>query len=254
VAFAGNALMEVRGMGGLLGCIYSKPFEVITLAELEAIIRLSDFYDALPAVSVALDSVLLRSPALIDGIHKQATQYLILATKIRNKTLYKESMVHVAGRWKLNKSGLEDHPELRQKVLIAQGSILDKLDNANIAILKLVGSGQSVVAKVVQRCMQQYGGILYQQRTLPSYYRMLYEDKYTANKKEDFDNYDWNRIGTHAESAVAKMQKILKPVLKNNLLLDRSGESAGEGRHKDYFLYADINDEDLPWNLNQAEW
>lgn len=69
---------------------------------------------------------------------------------------------------------------------------------------------------------------------LPEYYRKLY----TYLGRGIPDSYE----------------PLLKPLVKNNLCLDRSGEVSGQGSYAQYFLCADISDEDLPWNVHQDDW
>jgi hypothetical protein len=47
---------------------------------------------------------------------------------------------------------------------------------------------------------------------------------------------------------------MLSPILKNNLILDRSDELGGDGQYKGYFLCIEINDADLPWDHTQLGW
>lgn len=50
------------------------------------------------------------------------------------------------------------------------------------------------------------------------------------------------------------LQRNLAFVLKSNLVLDKSGMSAGEEKCKLLFLCGDINDCDLPWDVTQDDW
>jgi hypothetical protein len=45
-------------------------------------------------------------------------------------------------------------------------------------------------------------------------------------------------------------------LLRNNLVLDRSPRSPGETDEEDeeYFLCGEIEDEDLPWDLEEVDW
>ncbi len=43
-------------------------------------------------------------------------------------------------------------------------------------------------------------------------------------------------------------------LLTNNLVLHGRDYLAGEGDYQDWFLCAEISDEDLPWDITQTEW
>jgi len=69
--------------------------------------------------------------------------------------------------------------------------------------------------------------------SLPQYYRRLYEDPTVPQ--------------------LAKV--IIKPLMENNFKLDKKEFKAGEdGEYEDHFLFVEIADEDLPWDLNQSDW
>jgi hypothetical protein len=38
------------------------------------------------------------------------------------------------------------------------------------------------------------------------------------------------------------------------LVLDRSGVQAGQGIYKDAFLFFELTDMELPWDVNQRVW
>jgi hypothetical protein len=68
--------------------------------------------------------------------------------------------------------------------------------------------------------------------SLPVYYRSLYD------------------LSDRGESP---FKPWLEPIFSNNLTLIRDAE-AGKGLFKNYFLCAEIGDEDLPWDINEEEW
>jgi hypothetical protein len=43
-------------------------------------------------------------------------------------------------------------------------------------------------------------------------------------------------------------------LMVNTLVLDQTGWAAGEGGYQDYFLCADIFDEDMPWNPDAIDY
>ena len=49
-----------------------------------------------------------------------------------------------------------------------------------------------------------------------------------------------------------KVRKALRALLENKLTFNPC--LAGTGVHMEYFLCAEIDDEDIPWDMNEADW
>jgi hypothetical protein len=94
-------------------------------------------------VSSALDSALIRLD-LGNRVYNSVGSHLVLAVKLRNKLLYKECMVHVAGQWLNQTEGvatvLNDYPVLRKKAASAYADICVKFVEANQAITGIIGA------------------------------------------------------------------------------------------------------------------
>jgi hypothetical protein len=75
----------------------------------------------------------------------------------------------------------------------------------------------------------------YDEAELPAFYREL------SKKQDDNKEYPFSNA--------------LKEVLENNLVLIRQGKELIESSDYDYyFLCAEIDDEDLPWDVNEIDW
>ncbi|ESZ95767.1 hypothetical protein SBOR_3874 [Sclerotinia borealis F-4128] len=149
----------------------------------------------------------------------------------RNKTLYKECMVHVAGRWKIDRVISKQDKELRMRVIVAYAGIYEKLDIANQGILGVMGrqvmNGQHSLAHKVQHHAMN-------STSIASHYRSLYDEGLAT----------WS----------AEVKSLLKHAMRNKLVLDNSRHGAGQGKFKDYFLCAKVKDSELPWNLREEDW
>jgi hypothetical protein len=67
--------------------------------------------------------------------------------------------------------------------------------------------------------------------------------------------YFYRRIHTRACSEnITEFKDMLSPILKNNLILDRTGGIAGDGQYEGFFLCIEIDDDDLPWDHTQLDW
>ncbi|TGO08726.1 hypothetical protein BTUL_0194g00060 [Botrytis tulipae] len=208
-------------------CMYGKSFTLASFDDINFLAKVADFYGALPVVSRTLDTVFFRSPTFIERIPDNAGSLLKIAYQLRNRTLYKECMIHVAGRWKSNPCISEDNMDLRIRVLVAYGSICDKLVTANQKLIELVAKiprDQNIhdeLRWMAQRCST----------SLSVYYRQFYDKQYNKEINE----------------TIAK-------ILTSNLILDPSKLGAGQGKFKDYFVCAEITDKELPWDEEEEDW
>lgn len=149
--------------------------------------------------------------------------------------------------------------EHREKVFIAHAGILDKLDNANQAILNLVRnvqgpehvSGQHVIMERIQDITINGDLSPDRSKTLALYYRQLYEEKYEVT--EAHTTHDPEYFAIFSKEASRMIQRALHGLMQRHLVLDRSFHGAGQGTF-DYFLCAEVKDKDLRWDLTETEW
>ncbi|KAF7930993.1 uncharacterized protein EAE97_009202 [Botrytis byssoidea] len=208
-------------------CMYGKSFTLASFDDINFLAKVADFYGALPVVSRSLDTVFFRSPEFIEQIPDHAGSLLKIAYQFRNRTLYKECMIYVAGRWKSDPCITEDDMDLRIRVLAAYGSVCDKLVTANHALINLVAD-QYLDKKIHEelRCMaENYCW------SLAAYYREFYDKHYTPD-----------------------IDRVLTKVLTSSLILDPSKLGAGQGKFRDFFVCAEIADKELPWDGEEEDW
>jgi hypothetical protein len=254
---SGDLNGEIEGFNRLLCCIYNQPFDFGDVDHLKTLATLAEFYGAGPTVSVSLDGAVARSLENLKDLQDEALSYLEVAYRLRNRFLYKESMVHVAGRWSRYKQDVSgnDFPKLRRCAIIAHAGIASMLDDANIAILKIAGRDTVYVSEtdeprrkqdiIIWQRFQHHTEIWQGYDTLASLYRALYEDK--------FADAPANMSRKLVIIAQQRVRDIVGPLLKNNLVLDKSGK-VGIGAYIDCFLCAEVPDEDLPWDAEETDW
>jgi len=78
---------EISAMQNILCAVYNKPYVIASYAEFANIVRLADFYCALPMVSSSLYTVLWNSPEFIEQILAFADSVLRLSKKLRHPIL-----------------------------------------------------------------------------------------------------------------------------------------------------------------------
>ena len=248
----------------MLCAIYVKPYHILSYDDLFTLTELADFYCALPIVSRTLDMAFHSSQDFVNRIPDDRCKVFVLAAKLRNKLLFREALVWIVGPWTLpNYKRLED-PKLRKIAHRAYTEITSKIADINYHLLTTISDEVHEVDTSLQdievKQAMDKAALKVVNRSdicMPRYFRELY------HALKEFDEYtEWETL---FES--------IKDLRKCNLVLNRgSFESGKKGpvvRHteyndekeedtdweaddpcdpgmEDYFLCAEIEDDDLP--------
>ena len=78
---------EISAMQNILCAVYNKPYVIASYVEFANIVRLADFYCALPIVSSSLYTVLWNSPKFVEQIQEFPDSVLRLSKKLRHPIL-----------------------------------------------------------------------------------------------------------------------------------------------------------------------
>jgi hypothetical protein len=226
-----------------LCAILGRPYSVSSIAELERLTELADFYCALPAFSTSLNTALWKSPKLTSQVPANPLKFLPIAAKLRNALLFKESLIQAIGPWKSPRYLQLTDSNLKQAAIRAFGALSTSIVKVQCQLLAATqglptnyGShewGKRINAYIegnLSLCYSNSDGVL----NLPHFIRRMHNCVCGEN----------NTTLVH----------LLFPILKNNLILDRTGAIAGEGNYKDFFLCIEIDDADLPWDQTQLDW
>ncbi|TVY73408.1 hypothetical protein LSUE1_G008359 [Lachnellula suecica] len=232
---------EIIAFERLLCAIYHKPYILNVWSELERVVRLADFYCAVPAVSDSMDGVLFRSPMLIDMISDKCEEILKMAHKLHHPALFREALVHVVSGRPGCSSNFDDVPDLVRVITDAQV----RLNLKRTQVLK-----ETFWAARLDKSIN--------------------EKVFAALREWNDPSLDWSASvcrniqttwpptffgGQDDRPSVA-----LKELLANNLALTRYGSEgsvvieAGVGTYKDKFLCTSIEDHELPWNSAAGDW
>ncbi|CAG8962365.1 hypothetical protein HYFRA_00014162 [Hymenoscyphus fraxineus] len=242
--------LQINAFKTVLFAIHSKGIIIESAAHLAVCTQLADYYRCLPILSQAVSSSLMDSTAFVESIAKECRNLLETAARLRNKLLFKECLIHLTGPWIKPQYLSLQEPLLKAAGEKAYESILILIAKYHEETLRLThhSYGRNVKVENLQFEVSEYCTMdeinpsllitgrpkIEKRLRLPEYYRKLYA-----------------RIGN---GLPLSYESILKPLLKSNLRLDRSGELSGKGKYAQFFLCADIRDEDLPWNIQQEEW
>lgn len=237
----------------MLKAIYSEnvPLASASLDELENMTAMADYYGALRMVSRAVDAGLLENSNLGQELQEEPCRGLILATTLRNKTLFTDSLILCLGPWSkptFREGGLENHPKLFALAKAAHLIIHLRLASVYYELLNYASTApyehwQDVIdAKDIGEALisaanraRESGARDHVQ--LPLYYRCL-KDSLSGNSE----------LGWAAKVCIL-------PLLVNHLLLNKRA-NAGKQGFEDYFLmkHANGSEYEFPWDTTETDW
>jgi hypothetical protein len=117
------------------------------------------------------------------------------------------------------------HGKMRLQLLKVQQGMIEIFADAN-------GNFKDTAKTVVG--LAQHALAKNKSVALPQYFRLCYDQKYKSDEGQ------------------AAVRKLLGPLLKKNLVLDKSTNRAGQGPFKDFFLSFQVDK--YPWDESQIDW
>lgn len=248
----------------MLCAIYVKPYHILSYDDLFTLTELADFYCALPIVSRTLDMALHSSQDFVKRIPDNRCEVFKLAAKIRNKLLFREALVWIMGPWtRPNYEHLED-PKLRKIAHRAYTEITSMIAAIDYHLLKdisdevFVGNWpiqhiavKQAMDKATEKAVNRSGF------SMPIYFREL---DHALKKIEGYS--EWVTLPEFIKG-LRKCNLVLNrgsfesgkigPVVRDTEYIDEGKEdtdwragNAFEPGMEDYFLCAEIEDDDLP--------
>jgi hypothetical protein len=240
--FKGDQSFDIGIFEKMLCAIYHKPYKIDNCAELTSLTSLADYYCALPIVSRTLDSAFYISPNFDRILLHDPCEVFTAAAKLRNAMLFRDSLIFVTGPWsdpayetlsdpKLKKIARRAWAEVAAKVGEAEGTITPRRLYEATAV-----NGSGYIEEAYFWVAVNNAHFAETDETcLPS----IYQDLYAFDLKEE-NNF---------------FVPILRELLENKLVLEgRGSKLLSHGILIGYFLCAEIEDEDLPWDVNEIDW
>jgi hypothetical protein len=236
----GNKQEQILAFRTLLKAMYNQAIVISSADHLKICTQMADYYRCIPCLSVSLDGSLLSSPGLTSSLPRDCCELLTVATKLKNKLLFKECLIHVVGPWSSPRSQSLEDPLLIQIAQATREEILLKIGEFQIELL-------NVMASLTPQTMNLYASRTFNPASnakdndtkkviLPQYYRAI---------------YNASTIGELPYSLVPH----LSGLMANNLSFDKTGFLSGQvkGIYVASFLCADIRDEELPWSTEEFD-
>jgi len=235
---------ETRAFHKLLSSMYRKTYHVSSISDLNDIVRLADFYCALPAVKASIDGVLLNSLDLIEMIPENSVEFLATAYKLHHGFLFRESLVHVVAEWKEGSTILDGHPELAQVVRSAYNRLHSQIHKATFDILRATNEDVRLF-EVFQKAKKTLKADVDSTAGTALFFRNIY------------NSYAWSPY--YCSAGVMKARQALELLLSNKLELaglvpNSVPIQAGVGIYESKFLCVSIANHELSWDTTAAEW
>ncbi|KAE9371385.1 hypothetical protein N431DRAFT_545647 [Stipitochalara longipes BDJ] len=200
----------------LLCSMYTRTYRIENVNELLAIIRLADYYCALPNLSGT-----------------QADEIILAAKKVQHAVLFTECFIHLvailhdtnAYLWLLLNEG---KCRLHQMILRAQQMVMTCLIQGDLR-LDLDTMSYDPEHDDPEDCV-------------PFFREILQRDAREQEARE------------HGARWARDFYEPIDGLMKNNLALDQTGFGAGQGLYKYSFLCTHLADEDMPWETTDFDW
>ncbi|TGO39686.1 hypothetical protein BHYA_0049g00220 [Botrytis hyacinthi] len=229
-----DADLQTRAFCFILNAMYRMTTAIQPRA-LEAIVKMADYYLCLPIVSYHVSACMwTNSDLLARRISKEPEYFIELAYILRNKTLFRECAIHIAGHMKSQQSepyGLilyngtftgVTNPKILNVLKIMRERITTQLIQTQMNVLISCASDLNY--------LDILGTPIPQNITIPAYFRGLARDH--------------------------QLQGLIKGLLENHLLFNvnslfEAGKLGSVGA--DHFYCGTLDDEELPWDMNETD-
>ncbi|KAK0120714.1 hypothetical protein ONS96_010917 [Cadophora gregata f. sp. sojae] len=243
------SLRKTEAFECLLSAMYNRPYSPSTVADLNTIIQLAEFYRALPILSATMTPALLKS-AMFNSRNAMcrflnlSREVIQVAKQLRNTDLFRECFVHEVGKYD---AGDETN------------HLLDD------DIHQLIRREHSVICK---RIMRTQSRLLLRYQRFPIWISpdmaMVIDLEDNPTRTADFFRAVKCQVdslsvttrwaGGHLDPYMKMAKSELDGLMRNNLRLDRTNFGSASDHNDDYFLCADIKDDEMPWDSDVIDW
>ncbi|KAN0093784.1 hypothetical protein V8E51_016968 [Hyaloscypha variabilis] len=234
--FSGSMAIQEEAIRKLLCAIFSRSYDIKNIYELQIMTKHADYYCCLPILSHSLAGPLYNSPGLVSTIGKAPCATLVAAYRLRHKQLFNDSFIQAMGPLKNPQYKQLKEPNLLRMAEVAYTKMCGEILKVHQGMLEIFADANTSFKDTGKAMVELADQALDEKLTVvqPMYYRLCYDHAYKSS-----------------EGAKA-VRKLLGPILKNNLVLNKSKVNSGEGHFDDYFLSYNI--ERYPWDDTQIDW
>ncbi len=219
--------------------LYIRPYTINEAEEVVRMAELADYYRVLRVVSHSLNEPMRDHVPLGFAVMDDPDKFIKIGVKLRNYLLFKDSFIMRLGPWvdqATDRCEWESarFAKLAERVHNRIGGSIAFIHSCLLAEIKR-NKGNN---ETMKRCLADYaesgllqgvGGLL----SLPRYYQAIYD--------------------TQSPDGSSLFESDLEPLMSNRLELIK-WIKAGEGAYKDWFLCGKIEDDELPWDIEEEDW
>lgn len=211
-------------------------------------VQQADYYGCLPGVSNTIDGVLVNSPGLAATLESDPCALLVSAYKLRHKALFRESFILSLGPW--------SKPRYKN---IQEENLVKLCDSAYTKLAKDVENFWISLPQLAASFHDTNTGYSYSQPYGNQFMATLFKDAGSCKDKDSkvvtpkMLRSLLGSCNSIYDPGKRRMEAILTPFLKNNLIFNKDAEAGKEG-FEDYFLCFELKDEDRPWDIAQTYW
>jgi len=247
-----------RSYDSLFRIIYHAPIVGYqTDSECECLLEVADLYCSRSVVATQIEHKLLSSPDIAQALAHRSLEFLNLAVKVRSRKLFKDSFIHLVGRWAAYREVRDlDLPEgvtrLAEDEYNRIGGVIAVATN-ELQRLTVDSDEYSLAYRVIHRILRSSAkredtreAVMYRQLSSPATWVM---DREEEEIQAGLDARFPERAGglqAFLARIPERLQSIVAPILKNNLVL-------GKGLNFQHLTCAELRDDQYPWD-NKELW
>jgi hypothetical protein len=170
---------------------------------------------------------LWKSPSFIPCVRENPEKVLLSAYKLRNSLLFREALVHVVSQWKGWHEVLDGEHRLICTITKARNDVLEKALCVNRGVFNIVGSGEDGDKEALLEVLREW--------------KDNYMNKCFFEKLLDFICCGEGKNFADAVRDLVGSKLVLEPFASG--VIDDDG-----------LMCAEIEEADLPWDLNKEDW
>lgn len=212
--------------------MYIRPYSFDDAEELLAMVRLADFYLALPILSSSVTAALLQSPPIVE---ENAAKLLVAAEQLKNPHLFRECIVYLVANFDKTAGDTlfrETTPHLYRLVQTSYANVCMAMIDVEKKALRPTSKASNYLESA---SVKKYN---YERK----YYKSICEE---CIAKLNFYTPK-NLEAQHFRDIL----KAAEPLLRQNLIFP----GCQKDRPNNMCYCAEVLEEDLPWDSSEGDW
>ncbi|KAI9782510.1 MAG: hypothetical protein M1835_004024 [Candelina submexicana] len=252
---------EVRGFDNLLRALCARRLpdgSLYNYTDLVTLVRLADYYMALPIVSMIVDASM--SSDYFENISNDCVETLRLAFHLRSPKLFTDAFILTVGQtYREPDIVLAVDTRLQKLVYKYLAGLTANVSSASHELHSLIGESlntpffcaNQLILPAIQSAVKQ-GGFVTRAKE-PRFYRYLLNASYKPTDGEivSYRRGSGNYSADLGAEVTGRIDRLITPLLTNNLQY-QAGKLVG--KDLDYFLCTRLDDGELPWDPIETEW